>query len=480
MRFIFYHTFYWTFNEFVHGSTDVLPSVPFDNSLGPRMGGESEGLYPDLSPSHSLRPPQPPRSSQNRNLSRIKARLAPIIEGWRSGSVPIPRFNHRTREEVVKFLEYYGKSIYGYFGLDKTHRPTLTDAKTETIPGWFFNKAFDVTATLGRTIYKHGQTGVYELRELPNKIIKYHAYCYDRKYDPIDAVVVETYFANRVALADSRLTVRVDFYSAFTRITTVSPKIEDPNCPDLVDDNGNFISTIRPQIRYLIMEKVGLSLDEYMRAQKYGTIPFIIAMKLGGQMIDLLRRLHAQNIVHGDAHAGNFAFSDSSNKKLILIDFGRAELLDAEFQAAADPATFCPDEFYSMHVLQGWWEMRLCKRSFRDDVYRAIQNVATSIHGTDHIMFLKSLMTRKGFPKYIEIKSEAKFWEFDDMPLVVVDPEHSDTVRGHLMKISALTVEDHPEAPYTKPKYMEIMDQFKEIISVITGQSKDDPRIFDL
>ena len=419
-----------------------------------------------------------------KRYAAVRAHLGPLIDAWRSGAIPIPRYNHKSHAEVVSFLEYYGKSSDGFFGLDKVHKPSLSRIMRETVPGWLAGPTVAVNRDLeigfGKTVYFRGHTGVYEIIELPNKIIKYYSFCYEPSVDKIDAVVVETYFANRVAIADPSLAVPVDFYSGSVGNTSPNSKIPNAICNSYDDDDGNEIPVF-PRIRYLIMPKVGKSLYQYMIDFDIGQgIDFVTAMKLGGQMIDLVDRLHAMNIIHGDAHISNFAFTDDTNTKLILIDFGRGQLLDPEYQRTVDLSTFC-DNIDWLHPYTGKWEMKNCKPSFRDDVYRAVQMVAMSLYGMRHFNTLNGWLSYPGIKReqYKRIKNSGDFWEFGDLKLQLQDP-HADTIRTHLREISRLTVEDHPEAPYTKPQYGLIKDQFGEIISVLTGTRKDDPLIFDL
>ena len=417
-----------------------------------------------------------------RHLARIRSRDGSVShKESRAGAADIPRYNHRTHEEVVEFLRFHGTSADGYFGYDKVHVPSLSSILQERIPGWFGgDPELDMRIVFGQPLYNQGRTSVYNIVDLPDKIIKYYAYCFDPVHDPIDSVVVETYFANRVALLDPSLAVAVDFYSGSVRDSYPNNKIKEPYCDPIEHENGE-VEFVDPRIRYLIMPKVGLSLFHYMYISPDQRVDFIKGMKLGGQMIDLLQRLHSLNIMHGDAHISNFAFSDDTNKKLILIDFGRAELLDPKYQSSVDVGTFCTGKPW-LDVYTGKWEMQSCKPSFRDDVYRAVQMIAMAIHGMPHYELLQRYILSSEIEmmkKYKEIKETAMFWEFGYLHINVARG-HLQTVREHLATISQLTIEDHPEAPYTKPNYDGIKHHFKAIISTLTGTAIDDPHIFDL
>ena len=90
--------------------------------------------------------------------------LYKLIQGWKSGAIPIPRFNHKTQKEVDDFLKFYGDSTDGQFGFDKVHVPNLDSEDLEWIPSGLITDQSDQDSQIqidtSRYIYKQGETGV--------------------------------------------------------------------------------------------------------------------------------------------------------------------------------------------------------------------------------------------------------------------------------------------------------------------------------
>jgi hypothetical protein len=404
--------------------------------------------------------------------------LFELIQGWKSGAIPIPRFNHKTQKEVDDFLKFYGDSTDGQFGTDKVHAPNLDSEGLEWIPSGLITDQSDrderISINTRRYIYKQGHTGVYEIESHPDKVIKYHAYCFAPNTDPYDATVVESYFMNRIALQDPDIALKVDFYSGYVSepgsLADNQRKIPDVTCP----------GGVQPHIRYMIMERVGSSIFQYMYTKPDNRIPFLEAMQLGKQMISLMQRLHNLNIVHGDAHWANFAFKNVNTfSDLILIDFGRAKMVDKD-------AVF-PDGRASglVHPYTSGWELFDCRVSFRIDVYRTAQANAMLIYGMPYFNFLNGLNSkssstdledrRQNFQqrrKFRIIKIDANFWELEhpglDLQAVLpsTDDATRDRIRTHLRNISTLILQ--PAQPYDKPNYDAIIAEYEAIIGILS------------
>ena len=94
--------------------------------------------------------------------------------------------------------------------------------------------------------------------------------------------------------------------------------------------------------------------------------------RVGAQALRILRSVHAQGIVHGDVHVGNFVYSseDDPVATLRIIDFGRADTfydpaLGTHVQPGPGPVGPVPHP-----LLVSPWELRGSRLSRRDDVYR--------------------------------------------------------------------------------------------------------------
>jgi hypothetical protein len=453
----------------------LVPGAVDRYTVTPKRGPSPAAVAQDVAVPAS--PKAVPSTGRKTYEGFRKGKLGKLLQDWKSRTSPVPRFDHKTQKQVVEFLSFYGESTDGQFGTDKVHKPNLNSADQENIANGIITPIShgDVTIHLVMPpIYKAGHTGVYNIVDHPTKVIKYHAYCLHIDTDPFDATVVEAYFMKRLAEAD--LTLNVDYYSGYVSergtLTEADRKIKDVSCP----------WGVTPHIRYMIMDKVGPSLLTYMSTGGRARIPFLEAMKLGKQMIELMKKLHNLNIIHGDAHMGNFAFkTDDPSSGLILIDFGRAKIVD-EVPPASMPSSACR----MLHPFAALWEMDGCKVSFRDDVYRAVQMTAMSLYGMYHFNYLNSLITRLkvGDPErnanlnpafneieYRRIKREADFWELGPTinlrwVLRSTDEPTRVQIRNHLKTISELTVA--PTQPYAKPDYDAIIAHYDAIIAILT------------
>ena len=409
--------------------------------------------------------------------------LFKLIQGWKSGAIPIPVFNHKTHKEVVEFLNYYGKSGHGQFGLDRVHEPIMESGDEELIPsGIITDRTVEGSSEIGIItspfIWKEGKTGVYAIEGIPQKVIKYHAYCWDPETDPYDSIVVESYFMNRLAREAPGITLNVDFYSGYVDDLGSLPhdqrKLLDVQCPKQETEGVEIY--VLPHIRYMIMDKVGPSLKQYMMTRPDGRIEFLEAMRLGKEMIQLLKRLHHLNIIHGDAHMGNFAFKsdDVPNSGLILIDFGRAEFVDDE-TAAKDPTL---PHCQLFHPNVAIWEIFGCKVSFRSDVYRAVKMTAMSLYGRSATLYLLGLITppkqgdRENLREFIRIKKMADFWQLGtSLNLERVLPSTPkgirDQIRGRLKTVSDWITNCTSKGFYTKPNYDGIIAEYDAIIGIL-------------
>jgi serine/threonine protein kinase len=409
--------------------------------------------------------------------------------GGGSASRP-PRFHHATRKELIEFLRQHGKSEDGQFGLYKGYKPDLNSPSIELIPDGILSAESGhdeiIQLDVEVPIYKQSHTGVYNIVFHPKKVIKYHAYCFDEKTNPYDATVVEAYFMNRLARDAPGITLNVVLYSGYVSSPGLLPS-EQRKIRDVTCEGG-----ILPHIRYMIMDKVGISLYAYMRSRGLGRIDFLEAMTLGKEMIQLLKRLHHFNIIHGDAHIGNFAFKtdDVPNSGLILIDFGRADFVDDE-TAGKDPQL--PD-CIRLRAFAAVWEINGCKVSFRSDVYKAVQMTAMSLYGMPHYLYLNSLITaptpgvfdlkdRRFNPGYnvaqfMEIKREADFWQLGtSLNLEGVLPSTSegirDQIRGRLKTVSDWITNCTSKGFYTKPNYDGIIAEYDAIIAILSLPAAD-------
>jgi serine/threonine protein kinase len=198
-------------------------------------------------------------------------------------------------------------------------------------------------------IYISKKTAVYNIKDDTKHVIKYYTFCQD-DVDTFDPVVTEATFM--------KLLEGLDICPKIFHIS--GPLIlDDPNfrnkyygkVSQTTCDNYDGKGEYDGPIRYMIIEKVGPSLHQMMKEK--GRIPFRQAIEYGIQMIGLLKILHSKNIIHGDAHIGNFATRLNKPNELMLIDFGRAKYIDIEVINSAKDGIkdFCKNQDWIQDTL---------------------------------------------------------------------------------------------------------------------------------
>jgi len=335
-------------------------------------------------------------------------------------------------------------------------------------------------------IHRQTHTGVYAFTDphLPHEVIKFYSYCYDRWNDPIDPMVVENYFMEHLGplglspnvyyLSPPIKLVRSHFWSRIKYERFMDGKIPNVSC---TRRDGSKVLGV---VRYMIMERVGKSVyaqmmtyNDPLKPANRGRLPFRDAIRYGVRMIHLLKILHGVDIIHGDAHMGNFASRLDDPSELMMIDFGRARIIGPVEVQNVDVSKFCTYKNF-IHPYTGKWEMRSCKPAFRDDVYRVIQGVAMIMHGRNHYRCLESLIEQKRYHfLYMRIKNDADFWTIQSCNLHIINllPHEAkpnlDIIYPLLMDISREASLDVPKNPYRKPNYGLIIDKFKEILNFV-------------
>jgi hypothetical protein len=379
-----------------------------------------------------------------------------------------------SQEDLDKVLSDVLKKI------DTAFTPMLSywSSNEEMVPITIFN-LLEVTME-NHPIYKQGTTAVYNLKEYDYLVIKYYTYCYKtaEKFDP---VATEATFMK--LLQPLNISPKVVYVSAPTIVpipafrNQSSGKVQQTTC-DEYDGSGQYDGSIR----YMIMEKVGESLYSIMLKSKGGRIPFRQAIKYGIKMIELLKKLHSHNIIHGDAHLGNLATRLDNPNELMLIDFGRAEYVGPTEIANARGATdFCTntDQF---HPFYGKWEIKNCKPAFRDDVYRAVEMTAVIMHGQSHLNFFNTLPGNNK-AVYGDLKNSANFFNIPNKSTIgkvkvpqglsirtvtgITNEFKRQLIQSHLDHISALAVYEDPQNPYHIPNHDLIIEKFENILKIL-------------
>jgi serine/threonine protein kinase len=296
--------------------------------------------------------------------------------------------------------------------------------------------------------------------------------------DPFDPVVTEATFMK--FLEPLNICPKVLHISGTTTVGNDMGKVQQTTC-DKDDGSGQYDGPIR----YMIMEKVGIDLYDLMIGSPNNRIPFREAIQYGIKMMELIQKLHSKNIIHGDAHLGNFATRLNDINSLLLIDFGRARYVGPKEIADARYRTdFCTNEEI-FHNFNGKWEMMSCKPAFRDDVYRAVEMTAVIMHGPYHFDYLTKL-SKIDPNRYKEIKNTGNLFnlpqltykstdgdvqEFHELSVKgvsgITEEQALDLIQIRLDRISMEAVHEDFLNPYHRPDYEAIINQFKSILNIL-------------
>ena len=354
------------------------------------------------------------------------------------------------------------------------------------------------------------RTGVFGIVELPQALIKYYAWC-KNKYEPNDSIVTEAFFMEK--LSPLGLAPKVYYYSDYFGYSSGEQvaNLFEPKTTAFAKSNPKILMSHEtkcskdgspPVLRFMIMERLGMSVSIYAEKKQR---PFLNAMKLGAQMISLLKKLHSYNIVHGDAHWGNFVFKchdvkNPSCGQLVMVDFGRSKLITPTMTSHG-----CESYVKNKHIFASKWEMKGCPCVYRDDVYRAVQNSAMAMYKGK----LWDYIADVSLEPYTRMKNYAHFFEVRDVYGRIVGKmglEHLDLGRGKaapkikqirplLDQISVEVSRTIPQSTpdgirylfedvgrdwLSKPNYDLIINAYREIVVIIEPSSagKSDDEIF--
>jgi hypothetical protein len=229
-------------------------------------------------------------------------------------------------------------------------------------------------------------------------VIKYQLYCGgDLAFDPVEPMLLEGFFLAMLE-DDPGITHKMIYMSG-----PVSPFPRVLNSRFLKLPKSTCSSSAPGVIRYMVSEQVGQSLRDYCSSSFSPRLSPLNAFKLTAQMVMLLQRLHKRGILHGDAHWGNIAFSKPGATDLILIDFGRARVIDLDglkLDALGMEPQMAGMEGVTneileremlVHVFATKWETYFSVPSFREDIGRVLQTLPFLLYGKRYHDSLKRL-----------------------------------------------------------------------------------------
>ena len=217
-------------------------------------------------------------------------------------------------------------------------------------------------------------------------------------------------------------------------------------------------------VRYAIMERERENLHDYMLSQPGEKLPFVKAIQLGLDLINLVKRLHDNaQIVHGDIHSGNVCFSSKNPSKLVLIDFARAKFLDdtVSQERIREPNVW-------NDALLSPWEIMGFEPARRDDVMRVLLLVATLMNGFSFYNYLSSFNSDVGTSLDIKVHRNLFLADPAINPLEELGISRSDRseIVEHLESVleAARSVRFRAD----RPNYELIEENFKNAIKIIT------------
>lgn len=319
------------------------------------------------------------------------------------------------------FLESYAEGFLSKLDLDaraKLLAQLVRDREDSVFAPNVFSRFAETTPlgviTLGLPIHRGKWSTVYEIRDMPDKMIKYGAHC--RFLDTeIHGLLRDAWYMNETnslglsprvhyVSPPSTLCLRMEGKCAFTM-----PASTHWSC---LENSGS--------LRYMIMDRFeGLSLHTYRRhyfRHRSGAMPFSLAMEIGMNLLQTIRRLHEYGrIVHGDIHSPNVMIhrqsingKNDSGIQLNLIDFERS------FRYPESPLPTEPiypfGEWYDAHFTQ--WQIDGFAWSARDDVMKATQTTVHLMHPLSYFD-METYIANQGY-QFLKDWNEHGEWFFTD------------------------------------------------------------------
>ena len=320
-----------------------------------------------------------------------------------------------------------------------------------------------------KPLFRNSATSIYTWNNL---VFKYHVHC-ESWLEPVDTNLVDYWFMRR--LRDTGMVPLVYYISEplngqLVNSLSEKGKVKSPTCHS---------KKIEPIIRYIVMDKVDMSIESFVALSTPGKkeLDILDAIRIGGKMIQLLERLHTfeehlhhtnlYGYIHGDVHWGNFAFSQTG-KELIMIDFGRAKIVNRD---EINLNNFCTDkeDIRSMwkHPILSPWSILNCAPSFRDDVYRVIITVAYIMYGDAYYNYLDK-MIKENVVQFVTDKLAGNIFNFPGTKFqlknkLINNPEYvvemvQMKLDGMIQKLLTVDIDQYPDYDDIKTVFMEIIN----------------------
>ena len=291
---------------------------------------------------------------------------------------------------------------------------------------------------------------VFTVVESPDIVVKYQS----------DCPAASLHHSHHPLVLDYYFHKKVESLGISPRVEAISPIEFMPRNPGMKCQFGmskeNYEKCVARglgAVRYMVMGRTADSVADAMRRYPHRQFPFSAAIRLGINLMHMLRRLHLEaGVVHGDIHFGNVVFRDRETDELMFIDFGRSFSIPTSGAAAVSPAASPtvlssspptagglrtppigvspPDRIASAFEWTSYqmspWEIAGYRPGPREDVYKALMMMTFMINGEHVLGYLKELdrnatsVNSTASARQAAVKTAYRFKMYEDM-LVVPD-----------------------------------------------------------
>jgi len=375
------------------------------------------------------------RSDAMRSDEGIKCQLAdPVLD----------KLDARTRRMVCELLD----------------REIVTPALRPTLQAFDERIAVhdaEMVLTLGDVIARYGLTSVYGLGGRPDLAIKYQADC--SLYERIHPLLMD--YGLMDELRNSGLVPKVYMVSApapFKAFRGDRSKFE----PSL-EDAEKCEKSPRATVRFMVMERVPMSLFGYVDTFPNKVVPFEEAIRIVRNTIDGIERMHTRGIIHGDIHPGNVVMMNQEISQIAFIDFGMgffAESLVAKPAISHEPLS-------RVHCYLSHYNLAGYRFSYRDDVYKAVMLLAYLLNGES---FMRYCVMLQDYPEaMLQFKRDDFVFllpgEADRIEALPILQDEKDLVRSCLRNILRLVRDIEPVDAI--PRYGDIVAELVRIELIV-------------
>ena len=160
------------------------------------------------------------------------------------------------------------------------------------------------------------------------------------------------------------------------------------------DQAGDCVK-VKTTVRLLVEELVGPTISDYFKEftkeeKLLKKENVLLSAKIFKKSIEMIERLHAIGLIHGDFHYGNLAFRGDPTEELdlVFIDFGTAKFYPPDESSAEDEKPSPSRYFFFSPSLLSPFQLQGYPAGRRDDIYRAFEAfMNVLVHGSLERLF---------------------------------------------------------------------------------------------